>query len=685
MRVSNRWVLIAIGPLLACARSEPALVLHHGTVYTATQGRPWAQAVLIVGDRIERVGSNEEVLAAAPRGATRVDLEGRVVVPGFNDAHDHIAPDLPSRLVVTSTDPLPDPTFDLLADSLRAEVARAPMGTRLQAFVGERVLSDPRARRGTLDVIAARHPVAVRAWTGHGAILNSAALTAAGLTDSTPDPLGGRFERDGHGRLTGLLEEYALYNAWEALTPRTDSAVVAALRARAAEAVTWGVTSIQNMTTGVAPEAVARLIDTLSLPVRFRFIRFPLTDRTGRRTTSWEALGDVRPGVMGASGTKYILDGTPIERLAAMRSPYSDARGWYGRLNFYPDTLRAILEEAARSGDQPMIHAVGDSAVGLVLSTLAAVAPDSVWVRLRPRIEHGDGLSPDQFALAKRLGVVIVQNPTHFALGPMAVARYGSERIKVFQPAQSLFRNGIPLALGSDGPPNPFLNIMFAVLHPVNPSEALTVEQAVWAYTAGSAIAERREREKGTLAPGMVADLAVLSQNIFSVPPPALPATVSLLTLVGGRAVHDPDGRLGAPVGLGLAVAAPQEPAPLSSVPLPPAVERVLRDYEAAWRAKDGQRLAALFTEDGFVMSSNRPPIRGRPAIQVQYSSSAGGDLQLRAFGYSTADTVGYIVGGYSYPPNTVDVGKFVLALRKGSDGRWLIAADIDNGNGRRR
>ena len=140
-------------------------------------------------------------------------------------------------------------------------------------------------------------------------------------------------------------------------------------------------------------------------------------------------------------------------------------------------------------------------------------------------------------------------------------------------------------------------------------------------------------------------------------------------------------------IGAGFAVAANAQQAPLPPLPsvrLPAPLERVLRDYEAGWKAKDGARLAALFTTDGFVMSANEPPIRGRAAIEAQYRTSSGGDLRLRAFSFAIADTVGYIVGGYGYPPNTGDVGKFVLTLRKGPDGRWLIAADIDNGNSRR-
>ena len=151
------------------------------------------------------------------------------------------------------------------------------------------------------------------------------------------------------------------------------------------------------------------------------------------------------------------------------------------------------------------------------------------------------------FTAAKSFGVVIVQNSAHFALGPMALARYGAAQLPTFQPAKSVLSNGIMLALGSDGPVNPFVNLMLAVIHPNNPPEALTMEQAVRAYTLGSAYAERRDRDKGRLVPGMLADLAVLSHDIFTIPPPELPKTVSVLTLVGGRPVYDPDGWLAPP------------------------------------------------------------------------------------------------------------------------------------------
>jgi predicted amidohydrolase YtcJ len=535
--------LVAAFVLAGCARDETpgGLVLHGGKVFTADTVAPWAEAVLIQGERIAAVGTDAAVLSGAPRNAVRVDLGGRTVVPGFNDAHDHIAA---SRgvFVATASDPLPDPSFALVQDSLRAAVAGTASGTWLRVAVGERVLSDGLARRAALDATAPNHPVELEAWTGHGAIYNSAALRALGIDESVTDPLGGRFERDVNGRLTGLAEEYARYARWGGPPGAvTDSTMADALRARADAAAAWGITTIQSMVTGMPPEALARILPALELPIRLRLVRLPLTTAAGRVTAGWDVLVSLPGSGVTVSGNKWLLDGTPVERLAAMREPYADCAGWHGRLNFPPDTLRAILREAAAANDQPLFHAVGDSAIGLVLATMAELAPDPVWRRLRPRVEHGDGLSPDQYDLARRLGVIVVQNPSHFALGPMAAERLGAPRLATFQPMRTLLANGIPVALGSDGPQDPFLNLMFATIHPDNPGEALTMDQAVRAYTWGSAVAEHAESEKGRLAPGQLADLAVLSQDIFTAPPPMLPGTTSVLTIVGGRVVHDPN------------------------------------------------------------------------------------------------------------------------------------------------
>jgi hypothetical protein len=148
-------------------------------------------------------------------------------------------------------------------------------------------------------------------------------------------------------------------------------------------------------------------------------------------------------------------------------------------------------------------------------------------------------LGPEDFERARRLGAVVVQNPSHFMLGPLLNARLGTERTSHSDVVKSIVEAGVPLAIGSDGPMNPFLNMMFAAVNQVNPAQALTVEQSLVAYTRGSAYAEFAERDRGSLAPGMLADLAVLSQDIFKIPLTDLPRTASLLTIVNGRVVHE--------------------------------------------------------------------------------------------------------------------------------------------------
>lgn len=531
--------MVAAALLGACGGTPaPDLILAGGRVFTADSAHPWAEAVAISGERIQAVGTDAEIRSLAGKATRVVELGGRTVVPGFNDAHDHMDDISPGVVFAAAAGPIPDPGLREVLDSLRILVARHPEGTWLQTYVGERILSDPAARRATLDRVAPRHAVILSAWSGHGLVLNSAGLAALGIADSVRDPMGGRFDRDAGGRLTGLVEEYANYATVTPALGRLfpDSVMLRLLRERAANAAALGITSIQTLLLSQEPERAVRLLRAADLPVRVRLVRTPMTGPAGR-LAGWEGL--TLSGRDTVSGTKYILDGTPVERLAATRADYADRAGWRGRLNFPPDTLRLILQDALASGDQPLLHAVGDSAIAAILGLMESLAPDTAWRRLRVRIEHGDGTTPDLIPRAARMGVMIVQNPTHFGLGPMVPARFGPERSAVYQPLKSLLDAGVPVALGGDGPNNPFVNLMFCLIHPDAPGEAISMEQAVTAYTRGSAWAERRESVKGTLAAGMLADLAVLSQDIFAARPDQLPATTSVLTLVGGRPVHD--------------------------------------------------------------------------------------------------------------------------------------------------
>lgn len=540
-------LLLLVALLIGCEDNgnAPELVLHNGRIFTNDPSQLLAEAVLIRGDRIRQVGTSAQILAAAGAGATVIDLEGRLVIPGLNDAHAHIMPEPSGTRISFGDNPTFDPPLGLVLDSLRAAVARTPSGEWISIPVSATVLGDARARRAAVDVYAPDHPVALRAWSGHGTILNSAAMTAFGLAEEAADPLGGRFERNAAGRLTGLAEEYAEFGFDALLPPRRDSAAVAAaFEGYLGQMARWGITSVQAYTFGLSPEVLAQVLPGLNVPIRLRLVPTPLTTPTGRDLAPWQQLRAPPGGMITVSGVKWVLDGTPIERLAALRQRYQD-RTTFGRMNFPEDTLRAILEDALARNQQPHLHASGDSTIATVFRLMQEIAPESRWQPLRVRIEHGDFLSPELIPVARRFGVVLVQNPSHFTVVPEIMSRIDAGRRAWVMPMRSAMEAGVLVGIGSDGPPNPFLNMMFAMMHPVNPAEALTAEQAVRAYTIANAYGEFAESQRGAIAPGMLADLAVLSQDIFSTPLEALPGTESVLTLVGGRAVWDPLGWVG--------------------------------------------------------------------------------------------------------------------------------------------
>jgi len=526
----------------AAHAAPPRTLLHGGAVFTGDPGRPWAQAILIEGDHVAAVGSDAELLGHAGPHTARIDLGGRLVVPGINDAHVHIVVPEGDYLNAPDFIPGPGPTLAQVQALLAGGAAATPAGTWLFAFIGTGVFDDPAATRFALDAVAPRHPVALFAWTGHGIWLNTVALTALRVSTTEPDPFGGRFRRfPGSNVITGEVHEYAEFGIRRrllALLP--DAHIVAQYRAFAAAAVQLGYTSLQDMAVGLTHDRALDALRTARLPLRVRSICFPLSPGEPCEVTSDDDRDLVR-----AAGVKWIADGTPVERLAFVNTPYADRPDQLGAPDLRPAALRGQLI-AHRHGPVPahqlLFHSVGDAAIAEIFDAMDETGGAEVWQGRRTRIEHGDLLFPWELDRARDLGVIVVQNPTHFTLAPVFAQRFVPAVFGELEPLQSLLAAGIPIALGTDGigaPQSPFLNLFLATIHPTHPSEALSLGQALTAFTRGAAYAEFQDHRKGTLAPGRVADLAVLSQDIFQVPPPAIPATRSVLTVVGGRVVWD--------------------------------------------------------------------------------------------------------------------------------------------------
>jgi predicted amidohydrolase YtcJ len=268
--------------------------------------------------------------------------------------------------------------------------------------------------------------------------------------------------------------------------------------------------------------------------IRIRMIRIPITDAAARDISEGASIpltSTERPLAI-ISGTKWILDGTPVERGAAVRTAYPGGGTNMGRLDFSPEEIKAIIKEAFDSKEQTLLHVAGDRTTAAVFDAMRAVGPAAEWRKKRLRIEHGDGLHTDLIPMAKDFGVVVVLNPTHV----MARSAYPAGP---YMPAKSLLKAGVPIAIGSDGPMNPGLNIQLITTMPGIAAEAVSREEAVDAYTRGGAFAEMMENDKGTIASGKLADLAVLSQDIFRVPADQLSDTTSVMTIIDGSIVYD--------------------------------------------------------------------------------------------------------------------------------------------------
>lgn len=498
------------------------VILTNGKIFTSDTSQLYVDAIAIKGTTILAIGSNPSIQKLATAKTKRIDLQGRTVVPGFNDAHDHLAWLLPGDKTFITPFSAAGPSKQTVIDSLSILVKKARPGEWLQGTIGLAVFTDTTIRRRLLDSLAPQNPVALLLMWGHGAVVNSAALKAINITDNVANPLGGWYERQpGTAYITGALYEYAQFPFWQAVTTSNRANAIKRLRSYAIEQLDFGITSVQNMSSTLQAVAAKSYFSEANLPLRTRIIAMPSTTEHGRLLSEWKKLPVQLSPLTVVSGIKYIIDGTSLEQTALKSKPYPNKRDYYGRLDFPVDTIKKILLEALTTNNQLMMHITGDSATKIVLQLMKGLAAPEIWKTRRVRIEHGNGITAATAQDIKALGIIVVHTPQYGMNNPIA----------------TWLLMGIPVAIGPDGLTNPFINIAMVCSRQANKAENITREQAVIAYTKTNAYAEFAEGKKGTLTPGKVADIAVLSQDIFTVPIQLLPATRSVMTIVNGKII----------------------------------------------------------------------------------------------------------------------------------------------------
>ena len=539
------WLVMPTSTALA-AGAAPETVLFNGKIFTA-EGKRFVEAIAIQAGRIEAVGESAQIRKLAGSSTTQIDLRSRTVIPGLNDAHNHMRI-RPADLVDLQFS-APNPKRPEVMQAITDAVSKYPTGTFLSATIGTAIFQDTTVNRASLDLVAPNHPVVLTTFTGHASILNSAALLKLGIGENEPDPLGGRYERSQDGRLSGVLREYASVRVSRGLADLTsDKDAIVELRETLADAAEHGITTLQVMAEKMTPARYVDLLKQVPTPLRVRIMRMPPTTSSGRDLSEGLSTPRNLSPLITVSGSKWLLDGVPIEGTFAPRqrlvsSPSAPIEPFFGSLQMSlpRKELDAMLRETIQTGDQLLVHVSGYAASAAMLDAMQNAGGEKVWATRRVRFEHGDALFPDLLPRVKRLGIIVVEQGTHLDMAEIAPELMPRIRAEKSQPMRSLLAAGIPLVLSSDedGPSNPYLEIMLAIKHPNHPSEAISREQAVVAYTRTAAYAEFAEKEKGSLAPGKLADLAVLSQDIFTVPSEDLPKTISVMTMVGGKMIYD--------------------------------------------------------------------------------------------------------------------------------------------------
>ncbi len=556
--------LLVASALAGCEghNTEPAdLILTHGKVVTLYDEMPETEAVAIRGDTIMALGSNDAIAAMAGEQTKIVDLGGALAIPGFIEGHAHFMGVGQAKMILDLT--VVD-TWDELVEMVAEAVDNAEPGEWItgRGWHQEKWVSVPDElvdgvpTHHSLSEVSPDNPVLLRHASGHASFANAMALELGRVSPETPDPMGGEIVRDVLGQPTGLLRERAqglvqrAYSAYQAQrSPEqidADHRQMAQLAAE--EALANGITSFQDA--GSSFEEIdffKQLVDEGNMPIRLYVMVRGESFETLQNELSAYYLPDYGDHRLNVRSIKMAIDGALGPHGAWLLEPYADMPGSVG-LNLAPiDYFVRTSELAADQGFQMCIHAIGDRANKEVLDIYERVfearagLTDPRW-----RIEHAQHLAPGDIPRMAKLDVIAAMQGVHATSdGPWVVKRLGEQRAREGAYVwQDLWDAGVVVTNGTDAPVediSPIESFYATVTRRMNngepffPEQALDRLQALQSYTINNAYAAFEEDIKGSLAPGKLADITVLSTDILTVPDEEILDTEILYTIVGGR------------------------------------------------------------------------------------------------------------------------------------------------------
>jgi hypothetical protein len=535
------------------APSQPdaaiTLAIVNARVWTGDPDTPEAQAVAIAGDRIAAVGTTDDIRRLAGT-AEVVDAGGQFLVPGFIDAHVHFL-DGGQRLASVQLRDANTP--EEFAARIATFAKTVPPGTWITGgdWDHQRWGGDL-PRRDWIDAVTPDHPVWVNRLDGHMALANSAALRATGVDRTAKDVAGGEIVRDARGELTGLLKDNAMDLVATKMPPPTPEMQDRALNAAMQYVAEQGVTSVHHMGSWADLDVFTRAHKAGRLTTRV-YAAVPLD--TWQRLADTVKSGTYGPGGRGdawlrVGGLKGFVDGSLGSHTAAFHEPFTDTPKDRGFFVSTPEDLYTWIKGADAAGLQVMVHAIGDRANQTLLDIYARVSNENGGRDRRFRIEHAQHLTAEDIRRFGQLRVIPSMQPYHaIDDGRWAETVIGPERAKGTYAFKSLLDEEASLAFGSDwfvAPPTPVEGIYAAVTrrtlddkHPDGwvPEQKVSVEDALVGYTLGGAFASFDERERGKIAPGFLADLALIDKDLRAIPPADIRTARVTRTIAGGKTV----------------------------------------------------------------------------------------------------------------------------------------------------